>query len=51
MTMVERPEEHYCAMVNLLEYERVGEIIKGNGQGTHQRTAELAASPLPICSS
>lgn len=28
MTMVERPEEHYWASVNLLEYERVGEIIK-----------------------
>ena len=28
MTMVERPEVHYWASVNLLEYERVGEIIK-----------------------
>lgn len=28
MGMVERPEEHYWASVNLLEYDRVGEIIK-----------------------
>lgn len=28
MGMVERPEEHYWASVNLLEYEKVGEIIK-----------------------
>lgn len=28
MTMVERPEEHYWASVNLLEYDRVSEIIK-----------------------
>ena len=28
MTMVERPEEHYWASVNLLEYNKVGEIIK-----------------------
>ena len=26
--MVERPENHYCATVNLLEYEKVSEIIK-----------------------
>lgn len=28
MDMVERQEEHYWASVNLLEYEKVGEIIK-----------------------
>lgn len=28
MGMVERPEEHYWASVNLLEYDKVGEIIK-----------------------
>ena len=28
MGMVDRPEEHYWASVNLLEYEKVGEIIK-----------------------
>ena len=28
MTMVDRPEEHYWASVNLLEYDRVSEIIK-----------------------
>ncbi len=28
MTMVERPEEHYWASVNLLEYEKVSAIIK-----------------------
>ena len=28
MTMVERPEDHYWAVVNLLEYEKVSEIIK-----------------------
>ena len=27
-TMVDRPEEHYWASVNLLEYEKVGAIIK-----------------------
>lgn len=27
-TMVERPEEHYYAMVNLLDYERVAEVIR-----------------------
>lgn len=28
MTMVERPEEHYLAVVNLTDYERVPEVIK-----------------------
>lgn len=28
ITMVERPDDHYWACVNLLEYERVGTIIK-----------------------
>lgn len=28
MTMVERPEEHFWACVNLLEYEKVAEIVK-----------------------
>ena len=28
MTMVERPEEHYCASANLLDYDKVAAIIK-----------------------
>ena len=28
MEMVERPDEHYCASVNLIEYDNVSEIIK-----------------------
>lgn len=28
LTMVERPEEHYWACVNLLDYERVAQVVK-----------------------
>ena len=28
MTLVERPDDHFWACVNLLEYEKVAEIIK-----------------------
>ena len=28
MTLVERPEEHYSATVNLLDYDKVSEVVK-----------------------